>query len=118
MANKRVISRAPVPTRGLIAPTLQAQLDIRQNFPNTDGRVTLETRRNPMDRRRFIRLSSAGPAAAVSALAARPATAPLAGASSGLKISSVRLVRTRPRRPVPSFKPAPDAWSTGGVEVA
>jgi L-rhamnonate dehydratase len=71
-----------------------------------------------MDRRRFIHLSSAVPAAAASTMPAQPAAAPLAGASSGLKINSVRLVQTRPRRPVPSYKPAPGAWSTGGVEVA
>src|ERR1700677_1537783 len=37
---------------------------------------------------------------------------------SKLKITGVRLVRTRPRRPVPSYQPAPGSWSTGGVEVA
>ncbi|HOL72875.1 MAG TPA: enolase C-terminal domain-like protein [Bryobacteraceae bacterium] len=35
-----------------------------------------------------------------------------------MKITSVRLVRTRPRRPVPSYRPAPGSWSTQGVEVA
>ncbi len=35
-----------------------------------------------------------------------------------MKITGVRLVRTRPRRPVPSYQPAPGSWSTGGVEVA
>ena len=37
---------------------------------------------------------------------------------SSLKITSVRLVRTRPRRPVPAYTPAAGSWSTGGVEVA
>ena len=37
-----------------------------------------------MDRRRFIHLSSAVPAAAASTMPAQPAAAPLAGASSGL----------------------------------
>ncbi len=62
-----------------------------------------------MDRRQFLYLSSAAPALA---------TPPLTGESSGLKITGVRLVRTRPRRPVPSYSPAPGSWSTGGVEVA
>ncbi|MCZ2080061.1 MAG: L-rhamnonate dehydratase [Bryobacteraceae bacterium] len=44
--------------------------------------------------------------------------APLAGEKSRLKITSVRLVGMRPRRPVPSYTPAPGSWSTGGVEVA
>lgn len=34
------------------------------------------------------------------------------------KITSVRLVRTTPRRPPPKYQPAPGSWSTGGVEVA
>ena len=37
---------------------------------------------------------------------------------SKLKITGVRLVRTRPKRPVPSYTPAPGSWSTQGVEVA
>ncbi|HMC61817.1 MAG TPA: enolase C-terminal domain-like protein, partial [Candidatus Solibacter sp.] len=37
---------------------------------------------------------------------------------SKLKITGVRIVNTRPKRPVPAYKPAPGAWSTGGVEVA
>jgi L-rhamnonate dehydratase len=35
-----------------------------------------------------------------------------------LRITSVRVVRTRPREPLPSYEPAPDSWSTGHVEVA
>lgn len=35
-----------------------------------------------------------------------------------MKITSVRLVKTRPRRPLPSYTPAAGSWSTGGVEVA
>ncbi len=46
------------------------------------------------------------------------AAAPPAPEKSGMKIASVRLVRTRPRRPLPSFRPAPGSWSTQGVEVA
>src|SRR5215472_15317904 len=37
---------------------------------------------------------------------------------SKLKITGVRLVQTRAKRPVPSYTPAPGSWSTGGVEVA
>src|ERR1700677_943237 len=37
---------------------------------------------------------------------------------SKLKITGVRLVRTRAKRPVPTYTPAPGSWSTGGVEVA
>ena len=37
---------------------------------------------------------------------------------SKLKITGVRLVRTRPKRPVPSYTSAPGSWSTGDVEVA
>ena len=35
-----------------------------------------------------------------------------------LKITGVRMVRTQPKRPVPSYEPSPDAWSPGSVEVA
>jgi hypothetical protein len=37
---------------------------------------------------------------------------------SKLKITGVRIVQTRPKRPVPSYTPAPGSWSTSGVEVA
>ena len=37
---------------------------------------------------------------------------------SKLKITGVRLVHPRARRPVPTYAPAPGSWSTGGVEVA
>lgn len=42
----------------------------------------------------------------------------ISGAKSGLKITGVRLVDTRPRRPMPEYKAAAGSWSTGGVEVA
>ncbi|MBM3734214.1 MAG: L-rhamnonate dehydratase [Acidobacteria bacterium] len=65
-------------------------------------------------RRDWLRLTLAGLAAKEIALP------PLAFAQekSGLKITGVRLVRTRPNRPVPSYKPSEGSWSTGGVEVA
>jgi len=37
---------------------------------------------------------------------------------SKLKITGVRLVKTRDRKPAPTYTPAPGSWSTGGVEVA
>ena len=37
---------------------------------------------------------------------------------SKLKITGVRLVHARPKRPLPSYEPAAGSWSTGGVEVA
>lgn len=40
------------------------------------------------------------------------------GEESKLKITGVRMVRPRPRRPTPSYAPKAGSWSTGGVEVA
>jgi L-rhamnonate dehydratase len=37
---------------------------------------------------------------------------------SKMKITTVRLVNTRPKRPVPAYQPAPGSWSTNAVEVA
>ena len=34
------------------------------------------------------------------------------------RITGVRVVRTRPRDPLPHYEPAPGSWSTGHVEVA
>ena len=68
-----------------------------------------------MHRRRFFSLLT--PAALLPQAKAAPLQA-LASERSKLKITSVRLVRTRPRRPLPAYTPAPGSWSTGGVEVA
>jgi L-rhamnonate dehydratase len=62
-----------------------------------------------MRRRLFLQIPAA-------AMAAAPAQAPVQ--KSGMKIASVRLVRTRARRPLPRFTPSPGSWSTQGVEVA
>jgi L-rhamnonate dehydratase len=62
-----------------------------------------------MKRRTFCSTALLAPAAA--------AQAPDLGKSK-MKITSVRLVNTRPKRPVPAYKPAPGSWSTQGVEVA
>ncbi len=53
-------------------------------------------------------------------LAAVPTLPALAWAQekSKLKITDIKIVRTRPRKPYPTFKPAPGAWSTQFVEVA
>src|SRR5713226_9436803 len=64
-----------------------------------------------MHRRNFLQMIATLPA-----LPALPQG--IRGEKSKLKITGVRLVRTRPRRPVPAYKPAPGSWSTGGVEVA
>jgi len=37
---------------------------------------------------------------------------------SKLKIIGVRMVRPKPKKPLPSYEPAPGSWSTGGSEVA
>src|SRR5689334_18078609 len=43
---------------------------------------------------------------------------PFAAEKSDLKITGVRLVKTRPKHPAPAYKPAAGSWSTQGVEVA
>src|SRR5229473_2742033 len=61
-----------------------------------------------MRRRDFLKLAP---------LAALPAPA-FQSMPSKMKITGVRLVHTRPKRPLPAYKAAPGSWSTGGVEVA
>src|SRR5258708_37692722 len=61
-----------------------------------------------MRRRDFLKLAP---------VAALPAPA-FQSMPSKMKITGVRLVHTRPKRPVPAYKPAAGAWSTQGVEVA
>lgn len=63
----------------------------------------------PIDRRDFLKLAPLALGLPASGFQQTP---------SKMKIASVRLVRTRPKRPVPSYKPAAGSWSTGGVEVA
>src|ERR1700720_3247204 len=65
-----------------------------------------------MNRRSFNKLTLSGAAALP-----LPALA-FQDEKSNLKITGVRIVRTRPKRPFPSYTPAPGSWSTGGVEVA
>ena len=64
-----------------------------------------------MNRRGFLKLGAATAGIALPAL-------PFQSEKSNLKITGVRLVSTRPKRPVPSYEPAPGSWSTGNVEVA
>ncbi|PYV88762.1 MAG: L-rhamnonate dehydratase [Acidobacteria bacterium] len=81
-----------------------------------------------MDRRNFLKSSPWLPTGAALALGLleKPETRPLASPSpipfqdqrSELKITSIRLVKPKPKRPLPSYTPAPGSWSTGGVEVA
>jgi L-rhamnonate dehydratase len=47
-----------------------------------------------------------------------PPPLPFHREKSNLKITSVRMVRPKPKRPLPQYEPAPGSWSTGGVEVA
>lgn len=53
-------------------------------------------------------------------LAAAPALPALAWAQekSKLKITDIKIVKTRPKKPYPPYTPAAGAWSTQGVEVA
>ena len=82
-----------------------------------------------MKRREFLKTTSAlSLGAAAASVGATdplnadpmPAPPPLAFHSeeSGLKITGVRMVNVRPRKPVPSYTPSPGSWSVGGVEVA
>jgi L-rhamnonate dehydratase len=61
-----------------------------------------------MNRRQFL------------SLAATPALPALAWQQekSKLKITGMRIVRTRPKRPYPAYTPSTGSWSTQGVEVA
>lgn len=64
-----------------------------------------------MQRRRFLAASAFLPLAASSAQQILPSPG-------RMKITSVRLVRTRPRRPAPAYTPAAGSWSTQNVAVA
>jgi L-rhamnonate dehydratase len=65
-----------------------------------------------MNRRTFLSIAPAGIATTTPAL-------PFQAEKSGLKITGVRLVRTRSRRPpLPSYTPTPGAWSASAAEVA
>jgi hypothetical protein len=56
-------------------------------------------------------------AATFSAMIAAPPL-PWAQEKSKLTITAIRLVKTKPKRPYPNYKPDPNSWSTQGVEVS
>jgi len=69
-----------------------------------------------MNRRAFLS-NAAAACAAAAPVPASAAQTPDFGKSK-MKITSVKLVKTRPRIPPPPYTPSPGAWSTQGVEVA
>lgn len=76
-----------------------------------------------MNRREFLSSSLLPLAATAARAGAEPLSVspgPLAFQQerSKLKITGVRMVLPKPKRPVPSYTPAPGSWSTRAVEVA
>ncbi len=81
-----------------------------------------------MNRREFLKSSSLVPLSVGASLAfssasdARPSPTPpplsFQAEKSGLKITGVRAVSPRPRKPRISYRSAPGSWSAGAVEVA
>lgn len=81
-----------------------------------------------MDRRKFISTSAALSAGAlgraalpengVTAALPLPSALPFHGQKSDLKITGVRMVRPRLKKPLPHYDPAPGAWSTNAALVA
>ena len=76
-----------------------------------------------MTRREMLISSPAAMAAAAYGLSetaeAQTPAPPFQGVKSGLKITGVRLVTTRSRRPpAPRFTPAPGSWSASTAEIA
>lgn len=69
-----------------------------------------------MNRRQFLSTSSL--VAGSSLLATSPSALGFQAEKSKLKITGVRIVNVKQRKPSPEYKPAPGSWSTGGVEVA
>ena len=69
-----------------------------------------------MERRSLLKLSGLSAVGAM-AMGAIPPLA-FSQEDSKLRITGVRMVQTRPKRPIPTYQPAPGSWSTGKVEVA
>ncbi len=69
-----------------------------------------------MERRRFLQTLGLATAAGLSAPRTSWAAPP--APDTDLEITSVRIVKTRPKRPVPRYEPTAGSWSTGRVEVA
>jgi L-rhamnonate dehydratase len=64
-----------------------------------------------MTRRQLLQTASLAAAGSLPSLAFQ-------NEKSGLKITGMRLVKTRQKKPLPNYTPSPGAWSTQGVEVA
>jgi L-rhamnonate dehydratase len=81
-----------------------------------------------MDRREFVEASAAlsigvlgrpaMPEKGETAPLPSPSLLPLHDQKSKLKITSVRMVRPRRKKPLPPYEPTPGSWSTGGALVA
>src|SRR5438477_8093642 len=71
-----------------------------------------------MKRREFLNLAPLAAGAFAGNAAPAYAQAPFADEKTGLKMTGVRIVKTRPRNPSPPYTPSPEAWSTNDVEVA
>jgi len=81
-----------------------------------------------MNRRKFLGASTALSLGALttSGISERGESAPLPSPpplsfqdeKSKLKITNVRMVRPKPKKPLPAYEPTPGSWSTGGSEVA
>lgn len=69
-----------------------------------------------MKRRSFIQGAGMAAAASLGAIALPPLA--WANEKSKLKITDIRLVKTKERKPYPKYTPAKGSWSTQGVEVA
>ncbi len=69
-----------------------------------------------MKRRSFLQNAGLASAAAFSAIALPPLA--WAQEKSKLKITGIRLVKTREKKPMPKYTPAAGSWSTQNVEVA
>lgn len=71
-----------------------------------------------MQRRRFLATACAFSVGSRSLAQSPVASPPWSTISGELKITGVRMVEPKPRRPVPSYTPAANAWSAFEVEVA
>src|SRR5215831_7335432 len=81
-----------------------------------------------MNRREFMEASAASSVSGLSGLArpekgdhamfASPSSLTFRDQEIKLRITGVRMVRPQPKKPMPSYEPAPGSWSTGGALVA
>src|ERR1035437_1841526 len=79
-------------------------------------------RRNFLQTGTLLTMGTVGASASLeeASAAALPSPPPLPfqDEKSDLKITSIRMVQPRPKRPLPKYEPAPGSWSTGGSLVA